>query len=117
MKKQLQETATHDSSLIKLFLCGDVMTGRGIDQVLPHPSEPTLHESYVKNAQEYVRLAEKANGVIPKPVSFSYIWGAAVEEFERAGPDLRLINLETSVTKSGEFWREKEIHYPMDPDD
>ena len=22
---------------ITLFLCGDVMTGRGVDQVLPHP--------------------------------------------------------------------------------
>src|ERR1700682_4474625 len=29
---------------IRLFLCGDVMTGRGIDQVLPHPSDPRLHE-------------------------------------------------------------------------
>jgi poly-gamma-glutamate synthesis protein (capsule biosynthesis protein) len=116
MKKQLQEKATHDSSLIKLFLCGDVMTGRGIDQVLPYPSEPTLHESYVKNAEEYVRLAEKANGIIPKPVSFSYIWGAALEEFDRAAPDLRLINLETSVTKSDEFWRGKEIHYRMNPE-
>ncbi|MGD8592237.1 MAG: poly-gamma-glutamate biosynthesis protein, partial [Gammaproteobacteria bacterium] len=23
---------------LTLFLCGDVMTGRGIDQVMPHPS-------------------------------------------------------------------------------
>lgn len=27
---------------MKLFLCGDVMTGRGIDQVLRHPSDPAL---------------------------------------------------------------------------
>jgi poly-gamma-glutamate synthesis protein (capsule biosynthesis protein) len=27
---------------ITLFLCGDVMTGRGIDQALPHPSRPQL---------------------------------------------------------------------------
>ena len=32
---------------IRLFLCGDVMTGRGIDQVLPHPADPTLHEPYI----------------------------------------------------------------------
>jgi poly-gamma-glutamate capsule biosynthesis protein CapA/YwtB (metallophosphatase superfamily) len=24
---------------VTLFLCGDVMTGRGIDQILPHPAE------------------------------------------------------------------------------
>ena len=29
---------------LSLFLSGDVMTGRGIDQVLPHPGDPTLHE-------------------------------------------------------------------------
>jgi len=26
--------------LLTLFLCGDVMTGRGVDQVLPHPGDP-----------------------------------------------------------------------------
>ena len=29
---------------ITIFLCGDVMTGRGIDQILPHPSDPTIYE-------------------------------------------------------------------------
>jgi len=48
------------------------MTGRGIDQVLPHPFDPAIHEPYVKNAKDYVQLAESANGPIPKPVSFSY---------------------------------------------
>jgi poly-gamma-glutamate capsule biosynthesis protein CapA/YwtB (metallophosphatase superfamily) len=43
---------------ISLFLCGDVMTGRGIDQVLPHPSLPHLYESFVKDARDYVWLAE-----------------------------------------------------------
>ena len=42
---------------MKLFLCGDVMTARGIDQVLPHPSDPVLHEGYVDSALGYVRLA------------------------------------------------------------
>ncbi len=35
---------------ITIFFCGDVMTGRGIDQILPHPSDPILYEPYVKNA-------------------------------------------------------------------
>jgi poly-gamma-glutamate capsule biosynthesis protein CapA/YwtB (metallophosphatase superfamily) len=33
-----------DSSRVTLCLCGDVMTGRGIDQVLPHPCDPVLYE-------------------------------------------------------------------------
>jgi len=34
------QEASHASQTITLFLCGDVMTGRGIDQVLPHPGNP-----------------------------------------------------------------------------
>jgi poly-gamma-glutamate synthesis protein (capsule biosynthesis protein) len=52
------------SQTITLFMAGDVMTGRGIDQVLPYPGDPRLHESYVKNAGRYVALAEAANGSI-----------------------------------------------------
>ena len=51
-----------------IFLCGDVMTGRGIDQILPHPCAPLLHENYVKSARDYVRLAEQVNGRIPRAV-------------------------------------------------
>ena len=42
-----------------MFLCGDVMTGRGIDQVLPHPGDPRIREFYMKSARGYVELAEK----------------------------------------------------------
>ena len=52
-----------DQSLT-LFLCGDVMNGRGIDQILPHPNDPVIYESYLKNAKDYVKLAEKVNGPI-----------------------------------------------------
>lgn len=101
---------------IKLFLCGDVMTGRGIDQVLPHPNEPQLYEAYAKSAQVYVELAEAANGPIPKPVDFAYIWGDALDVLRQAAPDARLINLETAVTRSADYWAGKGIHYRMNPD-
>jgi len=103
-------------SRVTLFLCGDVMTGRGIDQVLPHPSEPTLHEPYVKDAREYVAIAEASHGDICRPVDFAYIWGEALAELERVAPDARLINLETSVTRSDHPWPGKGIHYRMHPD-
>jgi hypothetical protein len=31
-----------------LLLTGDVMTGRGIDQVLAHPASPELYEAWVR---------------------------------------------------------------------
>ena len=49
------------------------MTGRGIDQVLPHPVNPVLYEPYVRDAREYVQLAETANGPIPRPVAYAYM--------------------------------------------
>jgi poly-gamma-glutamate synthesis protein (capsule biosynthesis protein) len=101
---------------ISLFLCGDVMTGRGIDQVLPCPGDPKLYETYVTTAKTYVELAEEANGPIPSPVDFAYIWGDALDELELAAPDVRLINLETAVTRSADYWPGKRIHYRMSPD-
>lgn len=96
-----------DDAFITLFLCGDVMTGRGIDQVLPHPSDPILYEPYVRNAIAYVRLAEQTNGPIPTPLEFSYIWGDALAELERVAADVRIINLETSITERGQYWKGK----------
>jgi poly-gamma-glutamate capsule biosynthesis protein CapA/YwtB (metallophosphatase superfamily) len=100
---------------VRLFLCGDVMTGRGIDQVLAHPCDPHLHESYVASALDYVRLGEEAHGPIPRQVAPSYIWGAALEELDRARPDARLINLETSITRSDDYLA-KGINYRMSPE-
>ena len=100
---------------MRLFLCGDVMIGRGIDQVLPHPCSPVLHESYVHSASDYVRLAEEANGPIPRPVAPSYIWGAALDELNRRQPDARIINLETAITRSEDF-APKGINYRVSPE-
>jgi poly-gamma-glutamate capsule biosynthesis protein CapA/YwtB (metallophosphatase superfamily) len=101
--------------VVKLFLCGDVMTGRGIDQVLPHPSVPTIYEPYLENAGAYVELAEQVNGPIPKPADYIYVWGDALEELEKTPTDVKLINLETSITKSEEYWPGKGINYRMHP--
>jgi len=114
MQPSVQPSRT--SNLITMFMSGDVMIGRGIDQVLPHPSDPLIYESYIKSARGYVELAEKAHGPIQEPVTFSYIWGDALEELERMQPDLRIINLETSVTTSNDYWIGKGIHYRMHPE-
>jgi poly-gamma-glutamate capsule biosynthesis protein CapA/YwtB (metallophosphatase superfamily) len=100
---------------VRLFLCGDVMTGRGIDQVLAHPCDPTLHEDYVASAKDYVGLAEQANGPIPRRAEPSYVWGAALDELDRMRPDGRIINLETAITRSDDYAR-KGINYRMSPE-
>lgn len=90
------------------------MTGRAIDQVLPHPCHPELREPWATSAIQYVALAEKLNGPIAKPVAFTYIWGDALDAFKCPRIDMRIINLETSVTTSADFWP-KGIHYRMHP--
>jgi poly-gamma-glutamate capsule biosynthesis protein CapA/YwtB (metallophosphatase superfamily) len=102
--------------LMTLFLCGDVMLGRGVDQILPHPGDPELRESYADDARAYVRLAERASGPIPRPAAFSWPWGAALQVIDDMAPDARVINLETSITRSADFAPGKPVHYRMSPD-
>jgi len=104
------------TDLITVFMCGDVMTGRGIDQILSHPSDPAIHEGYVKDAKGYVEIAEKVNGPIPRCVAPDYIWGDALDELEKVAPNVRIINLETSVTTSDDYWKGKGVHYRMHPE-
>lgn len=99
---------------MRLFLCGDVMTGRGVDQILPHPGDPVLHEGYLRSALDYVGLAEAKAGPIPRNVSFEYIWGDALAEIELQGCDARIINLETAITTRGTP-EPKGINYRMHP--
>jgi poly-gamma-glutamate capsule biosynthesis protein CapA/YwtB (metallophosphatase superfamily) len=100
---------------LRIFLCGDVMTGRGIDQALPRPGDPELREAAVRSAIEYVRLAERASGAFRTPLDPRDIWGAALELWRRMDPDVRLMNLETAVTTSDDF-APKGINYRMHPD-
>ncbi len=100
---------------VTLFLCGDVMPGRGIDQILPCPSEPGLHEPWVQDAREYVGLAEQVSGSIPRAVPLSYVWGDTLDELRRRRPHARIVNLETSITTCTDHWP-KGINYRLHPD-
>jgi poly-gamma-glutamate capsule biosynthesis protein CapA/YwtB (metallophosphatase superfamily) len=64
-----------DSDLVTVMMGGDVMLGRGVDQILPHPGEPELREPYVRDARGYVRLAERVNGLIARPVDWAWPMG------------------------------------------
>ena len=99
---------------VRLFLAGDVMTGRGIDQILPHPCSPELYEDYVTSAEDYVTLAEQRFGPIPREVAFDYIWGDLLGELDMRRPDLCIINLETAITAKT-VPEPKGINYRMHP--
>ncbi|MDJ0592550.1 MAG: hypothetical protein QNJ72_21590 [Pleurocapsa sp. MO_226.B13] len=47
-QSQANNQLSTKENLIVIFLGGDVMTGRGIDQILPHPSDPFIPEPYLK---------------------------------------------------------------------
>lgn len=101
---------------VTLFLCGDVMTGRGLDQILPNSVDPRLYESFVKDAREYVSLAEKVNGPVRQPVSYTYIWGDAIKVWEQMAPAFKIINLETTITSYDFPLPGRGINYRMHPD-
>ena len=108
-------TDAPSASTTTLFLGGDVMTGRGIDQILPHPGNPKLFEEYAVSARRYVELAEAANGPIARPVGPGYAWGDALAELESRRPDARIVNLETAVTTSDDAALPKPVLYRMHP--
>jgi len=101
-------------AVITLFLCGDVMSGRAIDQILPNHNRPQIHEPYLVDARDYIALAERVNGPIPRPVAFDYVWGDALAELSRMSPDARIVNLETAITTHDVF-EPKGINYRMHP--
>jgi len=97
------------AEVLTLFLCGDLMTGRGIDQILPQPCPPQIYEPFLRDARDYIALAEQVSGPIPE-----YIWGDALRELALMAPDVRIVNLETAVTTQGDYWP-KGINYRMHP--
>ncbi|HEY9411850.1 MAG TPA: CapA family protein [Jiangellaceae bacterium] len=101
--------------MVVLCLTGDVMTGRGVDQILPAAGDPRLWERYAASARDYVALAESASGTIRQPVDYSWPWGDALEVLDELAPDLRIVNLETSITTSDDAQPAKAVQYRMHP--
>lgn len=104
------------SGEIRLGLAGDVMLGRGVDQIMRHPGDPTLYETWAKSALRYVDLAEERSGPIPRGVDPAYVWGETPGLLQSQGVDVSIVNLETAVTARGKPWPGKGIHYRAHPD-
>jgi poly-gamma-glutamate synthesis protein (capsule biosynthesis protein) len=101
--------------VVVLCLAGDVMTGRGVDQILPAAGDPRLWERHATSAREYVALAEAASGPIPQPVDWAWPWGDVLPVLDELAPDLRIVNVETSITTSDDAQPAKAVLYRMHP--
>lgn len=104
-----------EAPTLKLVLGGDLMLGRGIDQLMPQHCDPALHEAVVRDARHYVQLAERRHGAVPTPFSPATAWGASLAWMQRFNPELRLVNLETAITLSDRPWPGKGVHFRMHP--
>ena len=43
--------------------------------------------------RDYVRLAERRSGLIPRDADDSYIWGMAIEEFATRLRDVKIVSI------------------------
>lgn len=106
------------TNTVRLMLAGDVMTGRGIDQILPFPGGPAIHEGWrgVYDARRFVEFAERRHGALPAERDAGYVWGDLPGIVSERRPDLRIVNLETAITRSSAPWSGKPMHFRMNPE-
>lgn len=110
------ENATaHEKKTVRICLVGDVMLGRGVDQMLPYQVDPVLYEANVTDARFYLDLILRASGPLPENRPVDYVWGDAKAILAETKPDLKIINLETSITSSGSPWPGKMYCLRMHP--
>ena len=99
---------------ISLFLGGDVMLGRGVDQILAHPGDPALRERPSATRATTSAWPRRCTGRCRAGRPRVAVGGRPAVLAE-AAPDVRIINLETSVTTSDAFAPGKGVHYRMHP--
>ena len=98
-----------------VLLTGDVMLGRGVDQLHAVANDPAIPDRFGRDAVDFVRLAEARNGPIERPVAPDYVWGEALDALAPFETALRIVNLETAITTAPVFDPSKRIHYRMHP--
>lgn len=99
MASLLPSTSSRQVQWLRCFHCGDVMTGRGIDQIFGPVCSSDSNEGYARDTQTYIHLAEEKQGTtISKPVDHSYIWGDAFHVWDHLNPEFKVVNLEIAIT-------------------
>ncbi|PLN76565.1 hypothetical protein BDW42DRAFT_197093 [Aspergillus taichungensis] len=91
-----------------LTLTGDVMLGRLIDQLLPHPvpNAPPSEHSIIPHLRRQHAHLKNYTALTP--------WGTALPLLHES--DLTLINLETAVTNTSTPWPNKVFNYRVSPE-
>jgi poly-gamma-glutamate synthesis protein (capsule biosynthesis protein) len=102
------------SGCIRLFLGGDVMTGRAIDQLFVVHNPENFGKADHVPASQYLAWSADIHGPAPSPVRHDYIWGPTPDMLDRLEPDFRLVNLETAITTS-DSWVQKTFNFRMHP--
>ena len=93
---------------IRLAIAGDVMLGRLVDQVLPHPTQDEdecghLGEHFRDNL--FYEALPTETALLRRP------WGDTLDLFRSA--DCSIINLETAITAHNLKWPNKMFNYRM----
>lgn len=97
-----------------MFLGGDVMTGRAIDQLFAQHNPDDFGKADHVPAQQYYQWSADFHGAEMRPQRLEYPWGAALGVLEAAQPDFRLVNLETAITTAN-AWERKQYNFRMHP--
>ncbi len=91
-----------ETPTLKLLLGGDLMLGRGIDLRMPQHGKTPAHD-------------EQGHGPLPASFEPTTPWGQSLAWMEQFQPDLRLVNLETAITRSNQAWPGKAVHVRLHP--
>ena len=102
------------ANTLRLFLGGDVMTGRAIDQLFAVHNDDDFGKPEHVPARRYLALSAALHGGEMRPVRHDYVWGSALGVLDQAQPDFRLVNLETAITTSN-AWEKKQFSFRMHP--
>lgn len=97
-----------------MFLGGDVMTGRAIDQLFAQHNPDDFGKADHVPAQQYYQWSADLHGNEMRPQRLEYPWGAALGVLEAAQPDFRLVNLEAAITTAN-TWERKQYNFRMHP--
>jgi poly-gamma-glutamate capsule biosynthesis protein CapA/YwtB (metallophosphatase superfamily) len=70
-------------------------------------------------ARDYATLAESRNGPIAalQPQGYvqpDYVWGSCLDVLAAHRPDVRIVNLENTISEQMAPWAGKSIHYKVD---
>lgn len=98
---------------VRVFMGGDVMTGRLIDRLFPVHCAPVSEPAEsIARTEELLQTVRAAHD---DAVPHDYIWGFARDAVDAAKPDFRLANLETSITTCSEQ-QDKRYTFRMHPE-